>query len=132
MSLARLVVTAVRIEGRTKAEVSRDYGVSPRWVYELCRRFDAEGEAGLDPRSRRPCGSPQQTPVQVEEEIVELRKALADEGLDGGAHTIAYDLSKRHGSAGSVATIWRVLSRRGFVSIESRGPSSVQLSSRRR
>lgn len=44
MSLARLVVTAVRIEGRTKAEVSRDYGVSPRWVYELCRRFDAEGQ----------------------------------------------------------------------------------------
>jgi hypothetical protein len=31
MSLARLVVTAVRLEGRTKAEVARDYGVSPRW-----------------------------------------------------------------------------------------------------
>jgi transposase InsO family protein len=115
MSLARLVVTAVRIEGRTKAEVSRDYGVSPRWVYELCRRFDAEGEAGLEPRSRRPRGSPQQTPVQVEDEIVELRKALTDEGLDAGAHTIAYHLTKRHGSCPSVATIWRILSRRGFV-----------------
>jgi len=45
MSLARLVVTAVRIEGPDKADVSRDYWVSPRWVYELCRRFDAEGEA---------------------------------------------------------------------------------------
>ena len=115
MSLARLVVTAVRIEGRTKAEVSRDYGVSPRWVYELCRRFDAQGEAGLEPRSRRPRGSPRQTPVQVEEEIVELRKALTDEGLDAGANTIAYHLTKRHGSAPSVATIWRILSRRGFV-----------------
>jgi transposase InsO family protein len=115
MSLARLVVTAVRVEGRTKAEVSRDYGVSPRWVYELCRRFDAEGEAGLEPRSRRPRGSPQQTPVQLEEEIVELRKALADEGLDAGAHTIAYHLSKRHDATPSVATIWRILSRRGFV-----------------
>src|SRR5437867_2143497 len=52
MSLQQLVVTAVRVQGRTKAEVSRDYGVSPRWVYELCRRFDAEGEAGLKPRSR--------------------------------------------------------------------------------
>jgi len=31
--------------GTDKAEVSRDYWVSPRWVYELCRRFDAEGEA---------------------------------------------------------------------------------------
>jgi transposase InsO family protein len=115
MSLARLVVTAVRVEGRTKAEVARDYGVSPRWVYELCRRFDAVGEAGLEPRSRRPHGSPQQTPVQVEEETVELRKALADKGLDAGAHTIAYHLSKRHGTTPSVATIWRILSRRGFV-----------------
>jgi transposase InsO family protein len=115
MSLARLVVGAVRTEGRTKAEVSRDYGVSPRWVYELVHRFDAQGEAGLEPRSRRPRGSPQQTPVRVEEKIVELRKALADEGLDAGAHTIAYHLSKRHGTAPSVATIWRILSRRGFV-----------------
>lgn len=29
MSLARLVVTAVRLEGRTKAEVARDYGSRP-------------------------------------------------------------------------------------------------------
>ena len=115
MSLARLVVTAVRIEGRSKGEVSRDYGVSPRWVYELVRRFDAEGEGGLEPRSRRPRGSPQQTSVQVEDEIVELRKALTDEGLDAGANTIAYHLNKRQGRAPSVATIWRILSRRGFV-----------------
>jgi transposase InsO family protein len=115
MSLARLVVTAVRLEGRTKAEVSRDYGVSPRWVYELCRRFDAEGEAGLEPRSRRPRSSPLRTPEALEDEIVALRKDLADEGLDAGAHTIAVHLVRRHGHAPSVATIWRVLSRRGFV-----------------
>jgi transposase len=48
MSLARLVVTAVRLEGRTKAEVARGFGVSPRWIYELCRRFDRQGDAGLD------------------------------------------------------------------------------------
>jgi len=117
MSLARLVVTAVRIEGRTKAEVSRDYGVSPRWVYELCRRFDAEGEAGLEPRSRRPRGSPGRIPVEIEDEIVELRKDLLDQGLDAGAHTIAVHLARRHGEAAvpSVATIWRILVRRGFV-----------------
>ena len=57
MSLARLVVTAVTLEGRSKAEVARDYGVSRQWVHELVRRFDAEGEAGLEPRSRRPHAS---------------------------------------------------------------------------
>ena len=117
MSLARLVVTAVRVEGRTKAEVARDYGVSRRWVHELVRRFDAEGEAGLEPRSRRPRRSPHRTLGVLEDEIVALRKELADQGLDAGAHTIAYHLTRRHGegSIPSVATIWRILSRRGFV-----------------
>ena len=61
MSLALLVVTAVRIEGRSKAEAPRDYGVSRRWVYELARRFDTDVEAGLQPRSRRPRRSPHRT-----------------------------------------------------------------------
>jgi transposase InsO family protein len=115
MSLARLVVTAVRVEGRPKAVVARDYGVSRRWVHELVRRFDAEGEVGLQPRSRRPLASPHRVPDALEDEIVELRKALADQGLDAGAHTIAFHLHRRHGRAPAVSTIWRVLSRRGFV-----------------
>jgi transposase InsO family protein len=115
MSLARLVVTAVRELGRTQAEVAREYGVSRRWVHELVKRFVAEGEAGLLPRSRRPVRSPQQTAVELEDEIVELRKTLADQGLDAGAHTIAFHLIERHGSAPGVSTIWRILCRRGFV-----------------
>jgi transposase InsO family protein len=115
MSLARLVVAAVRFQGRSKAEVAREYRVSRPWVHELIKRFDAEGEAGLEPRSRRPHRSPAQTPGELEEEIVELRKALSDQGLDAGAHTVAYHLAQRHGTAPAVATIWRVLHRRGFV-----------------
>ena len=115
MSLARLVVTAVKVEGRPKAAVARDYGVSRRWVQELVRRYEAEGEAGLEPRSRRPRGSPSRTSEAIEDEIVVLRKALADQGLDAGAHTIAYHLKQLHGASPSAATIWRILSRRGFV-----------------
>jgi transposase InsO family protein len=115
MSMARLVVTAIRIEGRSKSEVARDYGVSRRWVHELVRRYDAQGETGLEPRSRRPRRSPHQTPAAFEDEIVELRKALSEEGLDAGAHTIAYHLSERHGWSPAPSTIWRILSRRGFV-----------------
>lgn len=117
MSLARLVVTAVRVEGRTKAEVARSYGVSPRWVYELCRRFDAEGEPGLEPRSRRPGSCPHRTPEALEDEIVALRKELTDLGVDAGAYTIATHLERRHPNEPlpSTATIWRILQRRGFV-----------------
>jgi transposase InsO family protein len=115
MSLGRLVVTAVRELGRTKSEVARDYGVSRRWVHELIKRFDADGVAGLEPRSRRPLRSPAQTPVELEDEIVELRKTLAEQGLDAGAHTICFHLAKRHGTAPAPSTVWRILTRRGFV-----------------
>jgi transposase InsO family protein len=117
MSLARLVVTAVTLEGRTKAEVARDYGVSRQWVHELCRRYQAHGEAGLEPRSRRPRSSPGRTPSALEDEIVALRKELTDLGLDAGAHTIEVHLERAHPGEPlpSVATIWRILSRRGFV-----------------
>ncbi len=116
MSLARLVVTAVLVERRPKAAVARDYGVSRRWVHELVRRFLADGEEGLEPRSRRPRASPHRVLEALEQEIVELRTLLRDEGLDAGAHTIAVHLTRHHGTAPAVSTIWRVLSRRGFVS----------------
>ncbi len=76
MGMARLVVTAVLVEGRPKSEVACEYGVSRRWVITLVRRYLAEGEPGLAPRSRRPLVSPQRTVQAVEDEIVELRKEL--------------------------------------------------------
>jgi len=115
MSMARLVITAVVLEGRTKSEVARDYGVSRRWVQKLVARYAQEGEAAFEPHSRRPRRNPGRTAVELEDEIVILRKALAEEGLDAGAQTIAYHLGQRHGSAPATSTIWRVPSRRGFV-----------------
>jgi transposase len=120
MSLARLVVTAVYVEGRTKSEVAREYKVSRRWVQKLAARYDAEGEAGLEPRSRRPKTSPQRLSRELEEEMVALRKELAGQGLDAGAATIAFHLAARHGRAPAVSTIWRVLTRRGFVTSQPR------------
>jgi hypothetical protein len=79
--------------------VAREYGVSRRWVHELVARYDAEGETGLVPRSRRPRHSPSRTVVEVEEAIVAWRKRLSEEGLDAGAATIAVHLSGELGSA---------------------------------
>ncbi len=115
MSLGRLVVAAVKVEGRSKSEVARSYGVSRQWVHELVRRYDAEGEAGLEPRSRRPLTNRGQTPTQIEEKIVRMRKSLEEKGLDAGAHTIAYHLRKGGGTSPAPSTIWRILTRRGFV-----------------
>ena len=76
MGMQELVVAAVLVEGRTKSEVARDYGVSRRWVITLVGRYLAQGEAGLVPRSRRPHTSPARTAEAIEDEIVAIRKDL--------------------------------------------------------
>jgi hypothetical protein len=43
MGMPQLVVTAVLVEGRSKSEVAREYGVSRRWVITLVQRYLAEG-----------------------------------------------------------------------------------------
>src|SRR5829696_8166434 len=67
-------------------------------------------------RSRRPHGNPRAVSVDVEDRIVRLRKELSKKGADAGAETIAVHLQ----IAGvdpvpAASTIWRILSRRGFV-----------------
>jgi transposase InsO family protein len=120
MSLARLVITAVYVEGRSKSEVAREYKVSRRWVQKLAARYDAEGEAAFEPRSRRPRSSPHRVSGELEEQIVALRKSLTEQGLDAGAGTIAFHLAQRHGRAPAVSTIWRILARRGFITPQPR------------
>jgi len=115
MGMAQLVVTAVLVEGRSKSAVARDYGVSRRWVITLVQRFQAEGDQGLAPRSRRPRRSPNRTSAELEDEIVRTRKALARAGHEAGAATIAYHLQQAHGLSPAVSTIWRILTARGFV-----------------
>ena len=115
MGMPQLVVTAVLVEGRSKSEVARQYGVSRRWVITLVQRFLAEGEVGLEPRSRRPLTSPRRTSTAVEDEIIRIRKELDRAGHEAGAATIAFHLEQRHGSTPAVSTIWRILVDRGFV-----------------
>ncbi|BBY36849.1 hypothetical protein MMAN_09830 [Mycobacterium mantenii] len=117
MSNAQLVITAVVLEGRSKTEVARDYGVSRQWIQQLCKRYEADGDAAYLPRSRRPHHSPQAVTVEVEERIVRLRKTLTKRGLDAGADTIAAHLATNPTitNVPAVSTIWRILKRRGFV-----------------
>lgn len=115
MDLARYVVDAVVVEGRSYREVARAHGVSKSWVGKLVGRFRAGGYPAIEPRSRAARRIPHRTPDALEDEIVALRKELAELGLDAGAATIHYHLGTRHEAVPSVSTIWRVLRRRGFV-----------------
>lgn len=118
MGLARYVVDAVVVDGRSLREVARAHGVSKSWVAVLVSRYREGGYEALESRSRRPHSVPSRTPDAVEDAIVEIRKFLAEDGFDAGPETIRWHLERRGLAAPSVATIWRVLVRRGFVTPE--------------
>lgn len=115
MSKARLVITAVIVEGRSQSEVSREYGVSQGWISRLVARYHREGEAAFAPRSRRPHSSPTRLPQSTIDLIVALRGQLLDQGLDHGPHTIAWHLHHHHALAVSVASIHRHLRAAGLI-----------------
>jgi transposase len=46
MSMARLVITAVIVEGRSQADVARAYGVAESRVSKLVARYRTDGDTG--------------------------------------------------------------------------------------
>jgi transposase InsO family protein len=115
VSKARLVITAVEVEGLTQAEAARRYGVSKGWVSKLLARYRAEGEAAYEPRSRAPKTNPTATPAATVDLVLRLRKQLTEAGLDAGADTLDWHLRHRHAITLSRATINRILVRAGAV-----------------
>lgn len=115
MSKARLVITAVVIEGRSQSEVAREYGVSQGWISRLVARYHREGKAAFEPRSRRPHTSPTRLPQDIIDLIIVLREKLASKGLDDGPHTIAWHLEHHHGRIVSPASIHRHLRAAGLI-----------------
>lgn len=112
---ALYLVQAHLIEGRSVGELARCHGIDRSTLHRWVRRYRQGGAEALAQRSRRPRSSPAQTPSEVEDEIVLLRKQLTEEGLDAGAETIRYHLGRRFEAVPSISTIWRILHRRGFV-----------------
>jgi transposase InsO family protein len=118
VSKARLVITAVVVEGRPVAHVAADYGVSRQWIYKLLARYRVEGEEAFEPHPRRPHNQPTAIPMATVELIITLRRGLTTQGLDAGPHTIAWHLTEQHQLAVSPATIWRTLQKAGLISPE--------------
>lgn len=116
MDLARYVVDAVLLEKRSYREVAAAHGVSIGWVAKVIARYRAGGYEGIAARSRAAKTIRNRTSAVVEDAVVRLRKQLDDDGLDAGAQTIHYHLT-RGGEiqVPSVTTIWRILRRRGFL-----------------
>jgi transposase len=82
MGMARYVVDAVLLEGRSAREVAAAHAISRSWIYELIARFRIGGYEALQPRSHRPRSCPHETPAPVVETIVKLRRQLEASGHD--------------------------------------------------
>jgi transposase InsO family protein len=115
VSKARLIITAVVLEGRSQAQVARDYQASEAWVSRLVARYRSEGEAAFEPRSRRPLTRPRETSAATVELVLDLRRTLTRQGLDAGPVTIAWHLEHHHQIRLSRATIYRIIRRAELV-----------------
>ena len=81
MDLAGYVVNAVLVESRSVKEVLRAHDISRSWLYELIARYRADGRRGAAARSRSgPAPHRRGCPPAIEDEIVALRKELAELG----------------------------------------------------
>ena len=111
MSKARVIISAVVLEGRSQAQVARDYGVSQSWVSRLVARYRTEGDTAFEPRSRRPNSRPAATPPDTITLVTALRRSLTSQGLDAGPVTIAWHLEHHHRIRLSRATLPRIIRR---------------------
>ena len=126
MSKARLVITAVVVEGRSVSEVARTYGVARSWVYTLVARYRAEGDTAFEPRSRRPATRPDATPTATVELVLTLRQRLTRDGLDAGADTIAWHLEHHYNVRLSRATIYRIVRQANLELTRTSNPSATK------
>jgi len=117
----KLVAAVVAVAEGAEVNVSRlcvAQGTSRKTFYKWVGRYCEHGLEGLEDRSTRPNASPGQICVEIEDEIVRLRKELAEVGLDHGATTIQWHLGRGRKfpcRVPSVAGVHRVLVRRGLV-----------------
>lgn len=116
---ARVLAASMRPEPMNVTAVCVELGISRQTFYKWRRRYELEGLAGLQERSRRPKALRYVTTAEVDDQIRALRKALVEEGLDGGSATIRWHLQALGvDPLPSEATIWRRLVAMGCVTPE--------------
>ena len=120
MSKPRVIVLSVVQQGLSATEVAARFGVSRQWVHVLLARYRDGGLDAVEPRSHRPRSNPRQTPPELAERIVALRRALVEQGLDAGPVSIAARLRQEGRHVPSTSTIRRILHAAGLVTPQPR------------
>ena len=102
------------LEGEKMAEVCRKFGISRRTGYKFWERYKKMGLEGLTDRTRRPKRYANQLPMQVEKEILRIKKNKPH----WGAPKIRDILMKKYPEVRMPAksTVHCILDRHGLVS----------------
>jgi transposase InsO family protein len=98
-------------EGTNMRALCRRFGISPKTGYQWRERYRQEGRDGLSDRSRRPQESPWKTPVEIEDEVIELRHRHPA----WGGRKLRAVLLRRGITSPSASTITEILRRHGLL-----------------
>ena len=102
-------------DGESVAGAARRYGVSRQRAYKIKRRWDADGDSGLPPRSRAARTIANRTDAVPASRIVELRKQLEKDGPDAGAESTAARPEREGVGPPANSAIHRILVSAGLV-----------------
>lgn len=117
-SKAQVIIQTLRSTSVTVKAAAERFDVSERWIYYLKRKYSLAGDAGLVAKSTRPRSNRRSISPAICQQICTLRRGLLAQGLDAGAHTIAWHLQQAGITAPAISTIWRILRQEGLVTPE--------------
>ncbi len=109
----RLKFIARLLDGDKMSVLCREFGISRKTGYKILKRYNDCGLHGLSDRSRRPYRQANQLPVQIEKQIVRLKR----ERPTWGAPKIRERMRRLYPDIHSpaVSTVHAVLDRHGLV-----------------
>ena len=102
------------------SELCREFDISRPTGYKYIKRFQEHGFDGLFEQSRRPRGHPRQTPSQIEDRIVDLRKKHPRWGGEKIWKLLHKDFNERE--IPCISTVNRIIKRNGLIISRKRRP----------
>ncbi len=134
MSLKEDFITRALAKEESFTKLCQEYRITRKTGYKLVKRYQEEGLAGLEPRSKKPLSSPYKTDPEIEEAIVNLRlkqptwgarkllKYLRNQGINNlPAASTATTILKRY----NLITIEESLKRQKLIRFEREQPNDL-------
>ena len=121
MSQRKEFIVLATQPARNFRALCRAFSISPKTGYKWLARYAAEGEPGLQARSRRPQQTPQRTAAVVEQAILQLR---TDQPTWGGRKLHARLRALGYTGLPAPSTITAILRRHGRLGLAAPAPAA--------